>query len=158
MNDAHFHLAVNHLPIIVPGVAAIIMLGSFFFESEHVKRTAYFVFMLGAISTFVAFSSGEGAEEIMEHAGADHNLIHEHEEAAEIFALFSHAIGLISLFGLWASYKHKKFSNLVAIGTLLIAGGLFWYGNITATSGGVISHPEIRSDYKAPENHEDHQE
>jgi hypothetical protein len=40
MNEAHFHLAVNHLPIIIPGIAALILAGGFIFKSDIVMRTA----------------------------------------------------------------------------------------------------------------------
>ncbi len=146
MNDAHYHLTVNHLPIIIPAIALLVLLGGLVSKSEDVKRTAYFLFILGALSTFVAFSSGEGAEEVMEKLGSDHHLIHEHEEAAETFALFSHALGLVSILGLWVSFKRKKISGVVAIIIIAIAAGLLWFGRITATSGGEISHPEIRND------------
>ena len=161
MNDAHFHLTVNHLPVIIPAIALLVLLGGLVSKSEAVKRTAYFLFILGSLSTFVAFSSGEGAEEVMEKLGSDHHLIHEHEEAAETFALFSHALGLVSILGLWASYKRKKISGIVAIIIIAIAAGLLWFGSITATSGGEISHPEIRNDNSYAgsttlEEHDDH--
>ena len=66
MNDAHLHLVLNHLPIILPAIGLLIMMGGILFSSEIVKRTAYFVFILGAITAFAAFSTGEGAEEVVE--------------------------------------------------------------------------------------------
>ncbi|AWH86677.1 hypothetical protein HYN59_16890 [Flavobacterium album] len=162
MNDAHFHLTVNHLPIIIPGIALLVILGGFIFKSEIVKRTAYFLFIIGALSTFVAFSSGEGAEEVVEHMGADHHLIHEHEEMAETFALFSHALGLLSLVGLWANWKRKKFSNIIAIIVIFVSAAALYCGRATGTTGGEIMHTEIRNDNGgAPssateEKHEEH--
>lgn len=156
MNDAHFHLTVNHLPIIIPGIALLVLLGGFIFKSEIVKRTSFVLFIIGALSTFVAFSSGEGAEEVMEQLGADHHLIHEHEEAAETFALFSHALGLLSIIALWTNWKHKKISNILAIIVITFAGTLLYFARITGTTGGAISHPEIRNDFKAAGHHEEH--
>lgn len=156
MNDAHFHLVVNHLPIIIPGIAVIILLGGFIFKSEIVKRTAFVIFILGAITTFVAMSSGEGAEEVVEHMGADHHLIHEHEEMAEKFALASHALGLLSIVGLWANYKRKKFSNSIAIIVILVSAVAIFLGRQTGTTGGEIMHREIRADFKT-DAHEVHE-
>lgn len=34
MNDAHWHLLLNHLPIIFPVIGFLIMLGGFIFKSE----------------------------------------------------------------------------------------------------------------------------
>jgi len=158
MNDAHFHLAVNHLPIIVPGIAATILAGGFIFKSEIVKRTAYFIFILGAITTFVAMNSGEGAEEIVEHMGASHDLIHEHEEVAERFALVSHALGLLSIIGLWANWKRKKFSNIIAVVVLIISIVALFFGRQAGTTGGEIMHEEIRAGFNPAEHEEHHEE
>lgn len=157
MNDAHFHLVVNHLPIIIPGIAALVLLGGFIFKSEIVKRTAYVLFVIGSISTLLALNSGEGAEEVVEHLpGVSHDLIHEHEEAAETFAIISHILGLLSIVGLWANYKRKKFSNIIGIIVLLLGIVLIYFGRITGTTGGEIMHPEIRADF-TPGAEEQHQ-
>ena len=67
MNQAHFHLMVNHLPIIFPIVGTIVLFGGFMLRSEIIKRVAYTIFIFGAIATFPAFLSGEGAEEVVEN-------------------------------------------------------------------------------------------
>ena len=66
MNEAHLHLTFNHLPLIAPIIALLIMIGGILLKSEVIKRTAYAIFILGAIMTIPAFVSGEGAEEIAE--------------------------------------------------------------------------------------------
>ena len=62
MNQAHFHLLVNHLPIIVPIIGVVVLLSGIIFRSEIVKRVAYFVFIIGALATLPSMLSGEGAE------------------------------------------------------------------------------------------------
>lgn len=146
MNDAHFHLVVNHLPIVFPMVGVIIMIGGFLFRSEVIKRTSFAIFILGAMVTVPAFMSGEGAEEVVEHmAGMSHDLIHEHEEKAETFALLSYLLGAISLIGIWASWKRKKIASILAILTLVMSGAVLYFAKQTGTSGGEIRHTEIRS-------------
>ena len=66
MNDAHLHLVLNHLPIIIPVIGLLIMIGGLFFSSEILKRTAYLVYVLSAIVAIPAFATGEGAEEVLE--------------------------------------------------------------------------------------------
>ena len=56
MNGAHFHLVVNHLPIIFPIVGLIVLAVGIGFKSEMVKRTAYFVFSIGAITDAIAMN------------------------------------------------------------------------------------------------------
>ena len=158
MNDAHYHLVVNHLPIILPMVGTFVLLIGFVFNQEIVKRLSYTIFIIGAVATFPAMSSGEGAEEIVEHLpGMSHDLIHEHEEKAEFFAILSYLLGVVSLIGLWVSWKRKKFATMVSALVLVFSLVVLFFAAQTGTSGGEISHPEIREGFKAAAN-DDHNE
>jgi len=148
MNDAHLHLVFNHFPIIVPIVGMLILMVGFFTDSDVVKKTAFGVFILGAILTFPAMYTGEGAEEIAEKiSGITKDIIHEHEEKAEALAIVNYILGVISLFGFWAYWKQKSFTNIIAIAVL--AAGLvgMYLAKQAGTSGGEIRHTEIRAGY-----------
>ena len=117
MNGAHWHLVVNHLPIIFPLVGLLVMGTGHISKSEAVKRTAFLIFILGALTTIVAMSTGEGAEEVVEKInGVTENYLESHEETAETFAILAYILGAISLLGLWASFKQKTFSSIISIG------------------------------------------
>jgi len=153
MNDAHLHLVINHFPIIVPIVGMLILLVGFVTKSDVVKRTAFGVFVLGAILTFPAMYTGEGAEDIAENLpGVTDQLIHEHEEKAETFAIVSYILGLVSLLGFWASYKQKSFANWIAIAVIVLGVAGLYLGKMTGTSGGEIRHTEIRAGYNGTQN------
>ena len=153
MNGAHWHLVVNHLPIIFPIVGTIVSITALISKSEAVKRTALFIFVLGALTTIAAMTTGEGAEEVVENiSGVTENFIENHEETAETFALFSYILGAISLFGLWASFKQKSFSNIIFISALVFAFIVLFLGKQTGTSGGEIRHTEIRIGNATPTN------
>jgi uncharacterized membrane protein len=145
MNDAHLHLVLNHLPIIIPVIGLLIMIGGLVFSSEIVKRTAYLVFVLAAIVAVPAFATGEGAEEVVEKlAGIDENLIKTHEEIAEKFAILCYTLGGVSLLGFWANFYKKSFSNITTYLTILICVITLYFAKQTGTSGGEIRHSEIR--------------
>lgn len=151
MNGAHWHLVVNHLPIIFPIVAVIVMVTGLVSKSEAVKRTAFMIFILGALAALAAMSSGEGAEEIVEKiSGVTENYIENHEETAETFALLSYILGGISLLGLWASFKQKSFSSIISIATLVFALLVLFFAKQTGTTGGEIRHTEIRNGNNSP--------
>lgn len=151
MNDAHLHLAVNHLPIIFPVVGIIILITGLISKSEAVKRTAYFIFSIGSLTAIAAMTTGEGAEEIVEKiAAVNENYIETHEHAAETFAVLSYILGALSLMGLWASFKQKTFSGIFNIVTLVFACVVLYFGTQTGTTGGEIRHTEIRSGYSSP--------
>ena len=151
MNGAHWHLVVNHLPIIFPLVGVIIMITALISKSEAVKRTAYMIFVLGALATLAAMTTGEGAEEVVENInGMTENYLESHEEAAETFAILSYILGGISLLGLWASFKQKSFSSIISIATLIFAFVVLFFAKQTGTTGGEIRHTEIRSGNNIP--------
>jgi uncharacterized membrane protein len=158
MNQAHVHLLTNHFPIILPIVSLIIVITAFMFKSELMKRLAYALFALGALFTFVAMQSGEGAEEIVEGiAGITHDVIHEHEEKAETFALLSYVLGLLSLIALWASWKKQSWSNYAGYLTVVISIVVISVAHNVGKSGGDIRHPEINQS-GAVEHNEHHEE
>lgn len=62
MNEAHLHLAINHFPIILPIVDLILLLAAGVLKSSILQRTAYMFYILAALLTAAAYSSGEAAE------------------------------------------------------------------------------------------------
>ncbi|MBX7242836.1 MAG: hypothetical protein K1X92_13925 [Bacteroidia bacterium] len=60
MNGAHWHLGVNHLPVIFPVVGVMVMVTGFISRSEAVKRTEFMIFKFGFLSAFAALPAGEG--------------------------------------------------------------------------------------------------
>jgi uncharacterized membrane protein len=151
MNDAHLHLVLNHLPIIIPLVGLLVMIVGLLSSSEIVKRTAYFIFVLAAVVAIPAFLTGEGAEEVVEElAGIDENLIKTHEEIAEKFAFFCYILGGVSLLGLWANFYKKSFSNTILYSSILICIATLYFAKQTGTTGGEIRHKEIRTDSGTP--------
>lgn len=151
MNGAHWHLTVNHLPIIFPVVGVIVMITGLVFKSEAVKRTAFMIFILGTFTAVVAVSTGEEVEAVVKKiSGITKDYIERHEEAAETFALLAYVLGIISLIGLWANFKQKVFSNIFAIGTTVFTFIVLFFATHTGTTGGEIRHIEIRNGNDTP--------
>jgi uncharacterized membrane protein len=146
MNGAHWHLVLNHLPIIIPIAALVILLISYAVDKPDFVRAAYLLFVLGALATLPAFLTGEGAEEVVEGlAGIDENYIHVHEEAAEVFAFGNYALGLLALTALFFGYWKKQLSMYPKIVVTLFAFMVLFLGKQVGTTGGEIRHTEIRS-------------
>ncbi|HSO88832.1 MAG TPA: hypothetical protein VLQ91_19920 [Draconibacterium sp.] len=148
MNEAHFHLVFNHLPIIIPIVGILVLLSGILLSSELMKRTAFFIFILGALGTIPAFATGEGAEEVIENIqGIDEKYIKIHEEAAETFAILSYLLGGIALIGLWANWKKMAFAKTLSLIVLVFAIAALFFAKQTGTTGGEIRHTELRADF-----------
>lgn len=162
MNGAHWHLVLNHLPIIIPAIGLLIMIVGILLKSEILKRTAYGLFILGTITAIAAFSTGEEAEEVVEEMiGINEGLIHLHEEAAEVFVTLLYILCGFSLIGIWASWKEKSFSNLISFMIIALSLAGLFYAKQTATTGGEIRHSEIRAkgsvNSKVIQNSEEHE-
>ncbi|MCW4452148.1 hypothetical protein OK344_07990 [Kaistella sp. BT6-1-3] len=146
MNNAHLHLVVNHLPIIFPVVGVIILLIGIITKSDVSKRNAYIVFVLGAAASVAAIATGEGAEHAIENIqGVSEKLMHDHEEAAEIFAGMSFFLGVISLLGLLTSYRNFSVDKLMPVTIVIVAGVSLYFAQEAGRTGGEIRHTEIRS-------------
>lgn len=155
MNAAHFHLLINHLPILLPIVALAILLIGLLQKNNSILKLAYLIFILAAISAMPASASGEEAEEQIEHLpGISHALIHEHEEAAEQLAIVLYLLGALSLVALWAISKNKPFYKLLTYIIVLLAIGSIYAAKQTGSTGGEISHPEIRTEQTTGSNSE----
>jgi uncharacterized membrane protein len=154
MNPAHLHLILNHFPIITPIIGLLVMISGIALKSEIIKRVAYVLLIMGAVSAFAAAATGDGAEEVVEHIqGISHKLIHEHEEKAELFAILSYILAAISGFGLWANWKQKPFSNLISFVTIAFCAVTLFFAQQTGTSGGEIRHTEMNGQsVNAPTN------
>jgi hypothetical protein len=96
---------------------------------------------------FAAFSmgTGEGAEELVEDMPTvGKQIIHEHEEMAEKLAIVLYLLGVISLGGLFLSYKKHVKGSLMSYAAVVVAVVGVFLAKETGTSGGEIRHTEIR--------------
>lgn len=148
MNDAHLHLIVNHLPIFSTLFGLLIIGWGLWKKNRAIQRIALVLFLLGAVSSFVAMETGEGAEEVVEEytTGISHDAIHEHEEVAEIalwFAVITGVLSLLSIFGHRYNTRFQQTLNGVLIISATITLGMLLY---TAYEGGKIRHPEAYQD------------
>ncbi|MFN6074477.1 MAG: hypothetical protein ACK46Y_02845 [Fluviicola sp.] len=171
MNAAHSHLIINHFPIIGLILGLLVLLVGIILKSSVTRRAALFVLLVSAITSFPSFSTGDGAEEVLEHQKPTiacscsddcpsmnaemskqekltHHLIHEHEEKAEKFMPFMWGIVALSLLGLILEWKNKKLAPIVSVIVLIIGVIASYFGREVGNSGGEISHPEIRVEKK----------
>jgi uncharacterized membrane protein len=147
MNDAHLHMVVNHFPIIGTVLGLGVLLAGLFFKNVSVRNTAYGLFIVAAIFAIFSMATGEGAEELVEDMpNIGHEIIHDHEELAEKFALVLYALGLVSILGIYTNLKdHSKAKLISYIAIVVSIIGVFLATKV-GTSGGEIRHTEIRSD------------
>lgn len=148
MNDAHFHMVVNHVPIVGILFGIGILVTGMILRNMSLKNTAFVLFVVSAIFAAMSMYSSEGAEELVEDMpNIGHQIIHEHEEIAEKFAIIIYATGFFGLLSLFASYKKHRFATIFSYTTLALALVAGLLTKSVGTTGGEIRHTEIRANF-----------
>lgn len=144
MNDAYLHLVLNHLPVFSMLFGLLIFVWGLIKSNMPFQKLAMVFFILGAVASYAAVETGERAEDVVEDydSSISHDLIHEHEEVAEIAMWFSILTGGIALMGLVSVGNNHRYDKVLK-GVLLVAA-LAAVGTLiyTAYEGGKIRHPE----------------
>ncbi|MBI2258373.1 MAG: hypothetical protein HYU67_05685 [Flavobacteriia bacterium] len=147
MNEAHFHLLINHFPIIGIIIGSISLLVAFILKSSTAKKMALWILFFSSVLSIPTFASGEGAEEVVEHlpnfTKQSHHLLHEHEEKAEFFMTFSWILIFLSIITLFLEWKKNKIAKYAVVVTIIFSIVSIVILKEVGTSGGEISHPEI---------------
>ncbi len=146
MTDAHYHLIVNHFPIIGTILGMGILLAGIVLKNNTVKNVSYVLFIVAAIFAAFSMGTGEGAEEAVEDMpNIGKHIIHEHEELAEKLALLLYVLGVVSLVGLYTNTKNHSKAKLISFLAIAIAIIGVFVSQKVGTSGGEIRHTEIRT-------------
>ncbi|CAN5362108.1 hypothetical protein BH11BAC2_BH11BAC2_19310 [soil metagenome] len=145
MNGAHWHLVLNHAPVMGIIIGTCLFAGGMAFKTRQVIHAAFLVLIAASLLIIPVFLTGEPAEDTIENLGIDHQLIHEHEEAGEQALWFVALTGILALMSFYFSLRdHSKlnlFFTLTLLSGILASGVLLRVGNL----GGQIRHSEIRN-------------
>jgi len=151
MNQTHIHLLITHLPIVGTALGAFVLIHGIWKRNKDTLIAAYNVLMVSAIGAGIAYATGEGAEETIEHLkGISKHLIEDHEEFALVSLIALILTGGVSLIGLFATLKNTSQVRRMAL--IVLAVSLISFGLIARTGylGGQIRHSEIRTDTISP--------
>jgi len=150
MNAAHWHLVLNHIPLVGIGFVILLLIIALSIKSSDLINVSLIFTVIIAMWAIPAYLTGEPAEEIVEDMpGISESLIEEHEEMAEKAFIFIEVVGGVALIALIARRFNKKLGTTLTLLTLvglLVGGGLIAW---TANLGGKIHHPEIRGNTSA---------
>lgn len=145
MNAAHYHLLINHVPILATFFSIAILIWGIAAKSEAIKKVALVGFVVAGVFAIVAFQTGESAEDIVEDLpGVTHDIIEGHEESAGTAQWLTILLGVGGLAGLYMTAKSTKGINKylwILLAYSLVAAASLGY---TAYEGGQIRHTELR--------------
>lgn len=144
MNDIQLHLMVNHFPIMGMFFGSVIFLIGMIKKKISLHYTAIGLYIFSAITGIISNNTGEGAEHILEEAipTISHDLIHEHEEAAELLFPFLIVIGVLSILYLLLLVKGKSIARFVGAFTFIAGIVVTAMAFNVGKSGGEVRHLE----------------
>lgn len=146
MNAAHLHLIFNHIPVVGMLIAVVFFLVALFSNKDILIKASLWMIFFVALSAVPAYLTGDSAHEYLEHTpGLRHDLIHEHEDAAEVAFVSAIILGLLALLGLVGYRRRRRQSRLYLFVVLLALLVVLALMAGAADQGGKIRHPEIRS-------------
>ncbi|TCO90165.1 hypothetical protein EV701_11191 [Chthoniobacter flavus] len=146
MNAPHWHLVLNHLPVM--GLLFVVLLLGYALVSG---RGELYGVCLGALVllglvTIAVFYTGHGADEalMMDLSAADEKFVDAHAKAAKTAFICMCILGGIALVVAWLGRKLPHISRGVAAIILVLSLAELVLMGRTANLGGNIRHPEIR--------------
>jgi hypothetical protein len=144
MSGVHLHLLVNHAPILGAFFALALLVASFIWAPDVLRRTALVVLIGTALAAAASDLTGEPAEDaIRGFPGVKRSVIHEHEELGEKAYIVAVAVGVLAIGALiWR--RRAPIGAPVTFGALIgaaVVAGMMAY---TGLLGGQIRHTEVR--------------
>lgn len=137
------HLGLNHLPVILSVLAAIILGISMLIRNDSVSKTALWIFAGAGLFCIPVFLSGEGAEEAVENlTGISKEMIEEHEEIAKWALATCSITGALSLLGLLTYSRLGGILKPLILSIAIISSIILIR---TSHEGGLIRHTELNA-------------
>lgn len=145
MDAVHLHLIVNHVPVIVIVLSALVLIWALYSGKAEYRNLAFIGMIIAALFVVVTFQSGENAEDIAEaYSWFDHDVLENHEHAAETARWIVLVTGMFGIAGLtyFKSEDRKGFKPFLMI-TLIVSLTAAAYLIYTGYLGGMIRHDEL---------------
>ncbi|MEY2650119.1 MAG: hypothetical protein RL608_793 [Bacteroidota bacterium] len=143
MNPTHLHIILVHAPVAALLFGALSLKIGTFWNSRPSQLLGYATIFAGILTAFAAGATGEEAEEALEAVGGfSHELIHDHEEAAEGFMIGIWSLAAVALVGFALLLLNHAKAKLLAWIVLIYASVVSLGGMRVGYLGGQISHPE----------------
>jgi uncharacterized membrane protein len=145
MNGAHFHLLVNHIPIIGVIFGMLILLTGIILKNVMVKQTGLGTLIVAALGASLALFTGDPAGEAVQGLpGVTEALIEHHEDIAYSSLWILVPMGLLAALAFYSNWKKERSGNTLSLVTLFLSlvaiAMMSWVG----LTGGEIRHTEIR--------------
>jgi hypothetical protein len=146
MNPAHWHLLLNHVPVVGLAFSILLLISSLIMKNRTLALAGLVAVVLSALMLIPVYLTGEPAEEVIENtAGVNPDpFLEEHEEAAEPAMIAMQILGAAALIVLFLNLRAGKYSPALTTFITISAIIVFFILGRVALVGGDIRHTEIR--------------
>lgn len=152
LNAAHWHLLLNHIPVMAPYFLVLLIVVGLIRKSRELTRFALVLTVLFPVATYIVTLTGEKAEHyVEEETWFDEDRVHDHEEKGEAALIAAGVAGALALVGLWVSRKGVALKPAMTLLVLLAVLVSAWQVAQAALEGGEIRHEELRPVVEAVE-------
>jgi hypothetical protein len=157
MNAVQSHLMLNHIPVLAPLLAALLVAAGLAFRSQPILRVALALLVFAALMAVPVYLTGEPVEEVTKALpGVTEAQIDLHEDTALVSLILLGALGLAAAAAL-SVYRRRPVPGdvgvAILIATFMVAGQVAW----TAHLGGQIRHTELQGASTAVTTPTDHE-
>ena len=146
MDAAHFHLMLNHVPVIGSVFGMLLLGAALLRKSQELLKASLAVFVVCAAVAVPVYLTGEPAEHLVEHLpGLTKPEIEQHEESAEAAFIAILVLGITGLGALGFFRGPRPIPHWFGVISLVIALATCGLMLRTANLGGKVRHTEIRN-------------
>ncbi len=143
-SGVHLHLLVNHVPIIGAAFALVLLIASYFFAPDVLRRTAFAVLIVTALAGWASDLTGDPAEHAIEgFPGVSRTVIHAHEDMADKAFIIGGVAGVLAL-GALLRWRRTPVPGGATVVMLLLTAVLSGAMAYTGLLGGRVRHTEVR--------------
>lgn len=145
MTSAHWHLMLNHIPLLGLLFGTGLLTYGLWGAYEDVQKGSLALLVVAGLSAIAVYLTGEPAEEVIEGlAGVSHEALEAHEEFGIVALTSGLVTGLSALSALVYGWLRRSLARWTVVLTLALALVSIGFLAYAANLGGKISHPELR--------------
>lgn len=145
MNAAHWHLLLNHVPVLGILFSALLLAVAIWLKNAQFQRVSLVFLLCCALASVPVYLTGEAAEGIVEKLPeASEEIIEAHERMGTTTLIVMQLLALASAVVLFAWRKAAEPSRRAVFAILLFALLSAALAGYTANLGGQVRHSEIR--------------
>jgi hypothetical protein len=149
LSPLHWHLLVNHVGLVLNGVASLLLTGAVLLRNKPLIQQGLMLVVLAGLFTIPAYLTGEPAANQAWHLKiATQPQLEQHEQAVKPFLFTVLVLGFMALLALGFSRRqgHPSVSPIFALMVLLVLCGNLYANRLgieVGHSGGSIRRPEL---------------